>query len=93
MARTLDIIGFARGVLGFTRSVLKDVTAELRKWATSPKNQKGVGVFAVFIIVMVGMFSYQASSIKLGAQFGPMQPSSGKPVSFTCPSPTHCLKQ
>jgi len=53
---------------GFVSSVVRDVRTELVKWFKSKKNQQGLAVFMGFIVVMGVMFSYQAGSIKVGAQ-------------------------
>jgi len=68
--------------IGFGKSVARDVTTELRKWMTCRKNQQGLGIFLVFIIVMAGMFSYQASAIKVGPSAAAAGGGGGKPVSF-----------
>jgi len=53
---------------GFVKSVVRDVRTELGKWFKSKKNQQGMAVFLGFIVVLGVMFSYQAGSIKAGAQ-------------------------
>jgi len=87
MAVLLDYAGFAR-------SVFRDVRTELRKWMkgrstldflpNKPQvsHVQGLVVFAVFMLLIAGMFSYQAGSIKVGAQPVSGESAGGKPVSY-----------
>jgi hypothetical protein len=83
-------------LVGFAKSVAKDLIAETRKWFKGSTtlefgsvkrcvtHVQGLVIFMVFIVVMGGMFSYQAGAIKVGPV--PMQENGGggggKPVSY-----------
>jgi len=68
----LDLVAFAKGVMA-------DVTTEFKKWLTGKTtldsfpgkpcvpHVAGIAIFVVFIFIMGGMFSVQASGIKVGA--------------------------
>jgi len=74
----------ALDIVGFGKSVFRDVRTELAKWAKSKKNQQGVAIFMGFIIVLGVMFSYQAGSIRVGAQAAAASSGGGggKPVTY-----------
>ena len=95
----MDIVAFTKSVtsdiVAFTKSVTSDLVTELRKWARGSTTLEfgrtkrcvthiqGVGIFMVFIIIMAGMFSYQAGAIRVGAAAASNGGGGGgKPVSF-----------
>ena len=83
-------------LVGFTKSVTSDLVTELRKWVKGSTtlefggwkrcvtHVQGVVIFMVFIIIMGGMFSYQAGAIKVGpaGEVSAGGGGGGKPVSF-----------
>lgn len=90
----MSVSGVVRAVPAVVRSVARDVLDGLRKWrkgrATldflpgkpSISHVQGVAVFLVFIVVLGGMFSYQASSIALGQIPGGGGGGGGRPPSY-----------
>jgi hypothetical protein len=66
-------------LVGFVRSVMRDLVAETKKWAKGSTtvefgslkrcvtHVQGLVIFFVFIVIMAGMFSYQAGAIRVGA--------------------------
>jgi hypothetical protein len=76
MAMALDIVGFGK-------SVVRDVRTELSKWFKSKKNQQGLAIFLGFIVILGVMFTYQAGAIKVGAQAAAgSSGGTGKPVTY-----------
>jgi len=79
---------------GFAKSVFRDVRTELGKWMKgrstldflpskpSVTHVQGLVVFVVFMLLIGGMFYYQAGSIKVGAQTVLGETPGGKPVSY-----------
>jgi hypothetical protein len=83
-------------LVGFAKSVTRDLVTETKKWAKGSTTLEfgsfkrcvthiqGVVIFMIFILVMGGMFSYQAGAIKVGAVAAQESGGGGggKPVSY-----------
>ena len=83
--------------VGFAKSVARDLLAETRKWFKGSTtlefgnvkrcvtHVQGLVIFMIFILIMGGMFSYQAGAIRVGAAAPPENGGGGggKPVSFS----------
>lgn len=82
-------------LVGFTKSVTSDLMVELRKWSKGSTTLEfgnwkrcvthiqGVVIFMVFILIMGGMFSYQAGAIMVGPVAGQNGGGGGgKPVNY-----------
>ncbi len=83
-------------LVGFAKSVARDLVTETKKWAKGSTtlelgsvkrcvtHVQGVVIFMVFIVIMAGMFSYQAGAIKVGpaGETNTGGGGGGKPVSY-----------